>query len=327
MNNENNNNDNVTKNRHLYTGGSDLPSILGLNYKYDKSPYDYAREKAGIIPNTFKGNEFTRYGQIMEPTIRDYINAEYGANYIEDTIILEDKMYRGNTDGIDKNVDPAILEIKTFGKSGLNVEYYKAQVHFYMYTFGCDSALLVGYQRPDDFYTGIDIERENGEEYFDTTFDSDNLVIERVDFDKTYWDSVENTVVRFKQGVQALKDNNDLSEDDFNGILYGNELMEINNRITTLENKLKEYKAIEQEQKDLKEKLYELMLEKNIKGFKNDVVSISRVLPTTSTTETLDIERIKEEHPRLYKEYKIEKTTNRKGYVKITLAKPKKEDK
>ena len=318
-------NDNVTKNRHLYTGGSDLPSILGLNYKYDVSPFTFAKQKAGIIPNDFKGNEFTRYGQIMEPTIRDYINSEYGLDYKEDTIIDESKMYRGNCDGLDREAIQGILEIKTFGKAGLDVEYYKAQVHFYMATFGCDSALLVGYQRPENFYTGIDIDREKDEVYFDTTFNPSNLEIVVIDFDAEYWASIEATVVRFKEAVKVLKVNNELSEDDFNGILYGGELMEINNKISLLENRLKEYKDIENEQKELKEKLYQIMLDRNIKGFKNDVVTISRILPSTSTTETVDIEKLKEERPRVYKDYKIEKTTNRKGYVKITLAKPKEE--
>ena len=53
----------------------------------------------------------------MEPVIRDYINAKYQVNYLEDTIIDSDRGYRGNTDGIDRNVDIPILEIKTLGRS------------------------------------------------------------------------------------------------------------------------------------------------------------------------------------------------------------------
>ena len=84
-------NPNVTIDRHKYVGGSDLPTILGLNAKYGTSVFEFAKEKAGIIPNTFTGNQFTKYGQKMEPVIRDYINSVYGVNYLEDTIIDSDR--------------------------------------------------------------------------------------------------------------------------------------------------------------------------------------------------------------------------------------------
>ena len=143
-------NPNVTVDRHKYTGGSDLPTILGLNAKYGTSVYDFARQKAGIIPNTFNGNQFTKYGQKMEPVIRDYINAKYGVNYLEDTIIDTVRNYRGNTDGKDINAWYPILEIKTFGDE-LDVDYYRPQCQFYMETFDLPRCLLVGYKRPKDF--------------------------------------------------------------------------------------------------------------------------------------------------------------------------------
>ena len=150
-------NPNVTINRHKFLGGSDLPSILGLNAKYGVNVFDFAKEKAGIIPNTFKGNQFTKYGQLMEPVIRDYINSIYEVNYVEDTVIDNDRGYRGNTDGIDKKADIPILEIKTFGDD-LDVDYYTPQCQFYMETFNQDACLLVGYKRPIDFYNVFDFE-------------------------------------------------------------------------------------------------------------------------------------------------------------------------
>ena len=158
-------NPNVTIDRHKYVGGSDLPSILGLNAKYGKSVYEFAKQKAGIIPNTFNGNQFTKYGQVMEPVVRDYINSKYQVNYLEDTIIDEEKHYRGNTDGIDRDANIPILEIKTFGEE-LDVNYYTPQCQFYMETFNQPSCLLVGYKRPNDFYTGLDYELENSDDYF-----------------------------------------------------------------------------------------------------------------------------------------------------------------
>ena len=155
-------NPNVLIDRNKYIGGSDLPTILGLNAKYDTNIFEFAKEKLGIIPKSFKGNEYTRYGQLMEPTIRDYINAIYQSNYKEDTIIDEVREYRGNTDGIDKTADIPVIEIKTFGNE-LDVDYYTPQCQFYMETFNVDTCLLVGYKRPDDFYTGVDYELENND--------------------------------------------------------------------------------------------------------------------------------------------------------------------
>lgn len=60
---------NVTENRNLYVGGSDVPTILGIN-KY-KTQYELALEKTGIQPSEFTGNEYTEYGNKLEPQIRE----------------------------------------------------------------------------------------------------------------------------------------------------------------------------------------------------------------------------------------------------------------
>lgn len=54
-------NQNVLTDRHKYIGGSDLPNIFDLNKKYGKTVYEFAKIKAGIIDNPFKGNEYTKY--------------------------------------------------------------------------------------------------------------------------------------------------------------------------------------------------------------------------------------------------------------------------
>ena len=64
----------VTINRDKYIGGSDLPTILGLNKVYNKSIIQFAREKLKLVYNSFDGNEYTEYGNIMEPKMRDYLN-------------------------------------------------------------------------------------------------------------------------------------------------------------------------------------------------------------------------------------------------------------
>ncbi|WP_258879386.1 YqaJ viral recombinase family protein [Fusobacterium animalis] len=88
----------VTQNRNKYLGGSDLPALF--NVSPFKDCFTLAREKAGIIPAVFKGNEYTRYGQLLEPQIRDYINSIYELKFKENTNINEDLRLRSNCDGI-----------------------------------------------------------------------------------------------------------------------------------------------------------------------------------------------------------------------------------
>jgi hypothetical protein len=316
-------NPNVTIDRQKYVGGSDLPSILGLNAKYGTSVFEFAKQKAGIIPNLFKGNQFTKYGQVMEPVIRDYINAKYQVNYLEDTIIDSDRGYRGNTDGIDRNVDIPILEIKTFGEE-LDIDYYTPQCQFYMETFNQDACLLVGYKRPADFYTGVDYELENDDSHFNLEFDENNIVTHTIYRDPKLWAKIEERIIAFKKAVEKLRKNHDMTEAEFNKIFYGTDLIKMSNKMAKLETKLLKYKEIEKEHKKVKEDLYNLFEDKGILSFDTGTMKITKVAPTSYETVSIDTAKLKEENEKIYNKYKVTKTTNKKGYILITT---KKEDK
>lgn len=317
-------NPNVAIDRHKYVGGSDLPTILGLNAKYGTSIYDFAREKAGIIPNSFKGNQFTKYGQKMEPVIRDYINSVYGVNYLEDTIIDSTRGYRGNTDGIDRNADIPILEVKTFGKE-LDVDYYTAQCQFYMETFNQPACRLVGYKRPADFYTGVDYELENDDSYFNLEFDENNIVEHTIYRDPKLWAKIEERIIAFKKAVEKLRKNHDMTEAEFNKIFYGTDLIKASNKMAKLETKLLKYKDIEKEHKKVKEDLYNLFEERGILSFDTGTMKITKVAPTSYDTVSVDTDRLKKENEEIYNKYKVTKTTNKKGYILITAKKEVKE--
>ena len=318
-------NPNVTIDRHKYVGGSDLPSILGLNAKYGTSPYLFAQEKAGIIPNSFKGNQFTKYGQKMEPIIRDYINSIYGVEYLEDTTIDSENGYRGNTDGIDRYAEIPLLEIKTFGER-LDVEYYTAQCQFYMETFNQPACRLVGYKRPVDFYTGIDYELENDDSYFNFEFDENNIVEHIIYRDPKLWKKIENRILAFKKAVEMLKQNNNMTEEEFNQIFYGTDLMITADKIAILENELKSYKVMEQEHKQLKEKLYDLFEDNGIEWLDTGTIKITKVAPTSYDTVSVDTAKLKAEQTEIYEKYKTVKTTNKKGYLLVTQKKEDKKD-
>lgn len=311
-------NPNVTVDRHKYVGGSDLPTILGLNAKYGTSIFEFAKEKAGIVPNTFEGNQFTKYGQKMEPVIRDYINSIYNANYLEDTVIDEARGYRGNTDGLDRYADYQILEVKTFGEE-LDVDYYEPQCQFYMETFDVDACILVGYKRPKDFYTGLDYSLENDDSYFNLEFDENNIVTHVIYRDADKWARIEERINSFKKVVAELRANNDMTEDEFNEMFFGNELVTMSNKVALLETQLTRFKDIEKEYKKAKDDLYKLFDEKGIKSFDGGAFKVTKVEPTSYDTVTIDTAKLKEENEEIYNKYKVTKTTSKKGYVLITI--------
>lgn len=309
-------NNNVLIDRHKYIGGSDLPNILDLNKKYGKTVYEFAKIKAGIIDNPFKGNEYTKYGQLMEPVIRDYINAEYNLHFKEDTIINEELMLRGNCDGIDR-LSNLLLEVKTFGKE-LDVEYYSHQIQFYMELFDIPVCYLVGYPRPNDFYWGVDYELENENTYFNLEFNPKNLVIKKINRDKNKFNHILTKIERFRCCINLLKENPVMTEEEFYQYFCDdNKIQVLTNEIAKLEIGLLKYNELEEKFKKAKEKLYDAMMENDIKIFKTNLITITRVDSTITTS--LDSKKIKEEMPEIYEQYK--KETLKKGYVKTTISK------
>lgn len=194
----------VETNRDLYIGGSDLPSILRLNKQYGKSLIEFAKEKLKIIPTQFQGNEYTRYGQFMEPQVRTYVNSMFDYKFKEDSIVDKDRMYRGNCDGIDKK-KKMLLEIKTFG-SKLDIKLYEPQCQFYMELFDIEECLLVGYKRPSEFYTGISYELDNSAEFFDLEFDEDNVVIYKLTRNREMFEKMEKEIEKFKYLLNCLRE-------------------------------------------------------------------------------------------------------------------------
>jgi hypothetical protein len=194
----------VETNRDLYIGGSDLPSILRLNKQYGKSLIEFAKEKLKIIPTQFQGNEYTRYGQFMEPQVRTYVNSMFDYKFKEDSIVDKDRMYRGNCDGIDKK-KKMLLEIKTFG-SKLDIKLYEPQCQFYMELFDIEECLLVGYKRPSEFYTGISYELDNSAEFFDLEFDEDNVVIYKLKRNREMFEKMEKEIEKFKYLLNCLRE-------------------------------------------------------------------------------------------------------------------------
>ena len=74
-------------------------------------------------------------------------------------------------------------------------------------------------------------------------------------------------------------------------------------------------KNLEEQEKDLKEKLREAMEKCNIKKFESDILTITYVAETTATT--VDSKALKEKHPDIYA--KCSKVSPKSAYVKVAV--------
>lgn len=191
----------VKENRQNYLGGSDLVALLGIS-PY-KTRFELLQEKAGLKPIEEVENEYTTYGNTLEPFIRDYINENFGKNYREDKLEIENDVLpiRCHFDGIYKQ---SILEIKTTGTLKKTIEDYKnylVQLLFYMMNAKKDKGMLCVYKRDKDF---------------NEVFNSNNLQIFLIDIDNfknLVWE-IENEVERFRNDLKKLKENPFLTEEE-----------------------------------------------------------------------------------------------------------------
>lgn len=99
--------------------------------------------------------------------------------------------------------------------------------------------------------------------------------------------------------------------------IYGNlpvKFAEVEAEVARIEG---EVKRLQETQKMMKDGLYKLMEEANVKSWSGSKIKLTRVLPTKG--KTFDSKRFEQEHPELYKEYL--KDSERSGSLKITLVK------
>ena len=297
----------VHERRNEFIGGSDVPIIMGIS-KF-KTRYELLLEKAGLQENTFTGNCFTEYGNVLEPKIREYINKTHETNFEPNRVIKDD--VRCHSDGFDGF---SILEIKTTSQIHSEVNEYKVylvQLLLYMDVNNVDYGILAVYHRPDDF---------------DENFDCERLQV--FEINKQDYSELLNQIYyeldRFRADLARLKENPLLSEED----LQPTELIELSNQVLKIEQQLQAYKELEQQYKTMKQQLYEAMEKHNIKSWRNlNDVKITRVDPVEPTTKLVSVfneDKFKEENPEMYEQYieeSVKKTTGRAGYVKVTLPK------
>lgn len=295
----------VTVDREKYIGGSDIPIIMGISPF--KSRFDLLLEKAGLKENDFTGNEYTEYGNVMEPKIREHLNltAGTGCEFKEYKKVNGD--IRCHLDGYNEH---EVLEIKTTSQIHEKVEDYKVylvQLLFYMFNVDCENGLLAVYERPEDF---------------NEKFDSKRLKLYSIELSsyKGLLEEINKAVEQFRIDLAKVKENPFITEEE----LLPVDLTELSNKIVVLENQLVEMKKVETQAKELKAQLKMAMENNNIKkwetpnGVKITLVADGEDKVAKKFNETL----FKENNLDLWDEYSEEVVQKGKaGYVKITLPK------
>ena len=214
----------VNVNRDRYIGGSDVPIIMGISPF--KSRFRLLQEKALIVENEFEGNEYTKFGNELEPKIRNYINSG-----MDDCYFVEGKHYAGDirihTDGEDEFVEN-VLEIKTTSHIYDDVRKYKVylvQLLFYLDVLGWKEGLLAVYERPAQL------------DKFSYRFDATRLHLYPVNV-ADYEDLIEEIrreVDRFRIDLKRIKDNPFLTESDF----FPDDVQELANELVKYEEQAK----------------------------------------------------------------------------------------
>lgn len=304
----------VKQDRDKYIGGSDIAVIMNLSPF--KTRFSLLLEKAGYKADTFEGNEYTEYGNILEPKIRDYINKDLDIPFIEgkhtrDASEGEIIGVRCHTDGERLNNNSfEILEIKTTSKIYEHLDDYKiylVQLLFYMVNCNARYGRLAVYDRPDDL---------------DTTFNPDRLQVWALDIgDYTNLvTAIGEALDSFIEDLQKVKDNPFITEEE----LLPVEIPDITNRILAFESQLAYFNDIEAKIKSEKERLKKAMESAGVKtwltpsGYRITLVADGE----DTTKDVFNETRFKDEHPKTYKKYlepKIKKGA--KGYIKITAPK------
>lgn len=298
---------NVRVDREKYIGGSDIPAIMGISPF--KKRFDLLLEKAQLQDNDFDGNEYTEYGNELEPKIRDYINQSEKKKFVEDKVIKDDLRY--HSDGFNGK---CVLEIKTTSQIHDDVDGYKiylVQLLFGMQMHDVKKGKLAVYERPEDF---------------DEEFDESRLTVYDIDI-KDYKELLEDILVavdQFRKDLAKLKENPFLTEED----LQPREIIELSNQVIKFEQQMIAFKALETQYQDLKAKLFTAMIEYQVKKWTtNNGIQITRVDGSEDkvvTVSKFNEDKFKTDHADIYAQYveQVEQTKKgRSGYLKITLPK------
>lgn len=270
-------------------GGSDAAAVLG--YSKWKTPLDIYYSKINDNEDDVE-NSHMKWGNILEPIIRQEYSNEMQVNVIEPNAIIKHPKYPFLLATIDGyTADGILLEIKTslyaknWGEEGTDqipADYY-IQVQHYLLVTGlhiAHVAVLIG---------GCDFRIYVVEEDKDLHV----LMIKKL---KEFWGKVENRTPPAP-----------VTEEDLNKLYPTDDECEIN-ASTEINQKIDQIMELKKQQFDLDKKINELQFDvKLFMGEKQTLVCHDEVLATWKTYKgrtSIDASKLKKEQPDIFEKYK-----------------------
>ena len=116
--------------------------------------------------------------------------------------------------------------------------------------------------------------------------------------------------------IEKDKINELLKKGSLSTILYPLDKKDVEKFISII-TKEEELKILEEQVKEVKKAIFEFMQEHNILKAESLDGSLKLTAIPNTTSETIDVKRIRQEEPEIFEKYK--KVSNRSGYIKISL--------
>ena len=287
-------------------GGSDASVIMGKN-PY-RSILQLWEEKTGKLPVTDDGNEYTYWGNVMEPIIRKEFMNRTGLKVRQKHAMIIHKDYPylfADVDGIvtDERGEKCIFEAKTASQykaeqweDGVPEEYI-LQVQHYLEVCGMDKAYIAALIGGNKFV-------------FHTIYRDDELIRNLISREKEFWEGCVLT------GTEPVMDDSDATRDYLN--------QKYSDPIEGSIQLQEDMKSVLAEYQDVDCKIKEL--EKQKTGFANQIKAAMGEYETGEvdgtvvswkkiSRESLDSKRLRQEQPEVFAEYR-----NISSYRKLSIA-------
>ena len=287
-------------------GGSDASVIMGVN-PY-RSVLQLWEEKTGKIPVTDNGNEYTYWGNVMEPIIRKEFMKRTGLKVRQKHAMIFHPDYPyifADVDGIatDERGEKCIFEAKTASQykeeqweNGVPEEYV-LQVQHYLEVCGMDKAYIAALIGGNKFI-------------FHTIYRDEELIRNLISREKEFWEGCVLT------STEPVMDDSDATRDYLN--------QKYSDPIEGSIQLQEDMKSVLAEYQDVDCKIKEL--EKQKTGFANQIKAAMGEYETGEvdgtvvswkkiSRESLDSKRLRKEQPEVFAEY-----TSVSSYRKLSIA-------
>lgn len=287
-------------------GGSDASVIMGKN-PY-RSILQLWEEKTGKLPVTDDGNEYTYWGNVMEPIIRKEFMNRTGLKVRQKHAMIIHKDYPylfADVDGIvtDERGEKCIFEAKTASQykaeqweDGVPEEYI-LQVQHYLEVCGMDKAYIAALIGGNKFI-------------FHTIYRDEELIRNLISREKEFWEGCVLT------STEPVMDDSDATRDYLNQ-KYSDPIEGSIQLQENMKSVLAEYQDVDCKVKELEKQ--KIGLANQIKAamgeYETGEVDGTVVSWKKISRESLDSKRLRKEQPEVFAEY-----SNISFYRKLSIA-------